>query len=333
MYYYPEIISGLNERLISIINKPNHRHFSVFIKNSYLFHQTPLLNMKNILVPTDFSQCSANAYNYATMLAEHTGATIHLFYALDISFNSGDSQGTRGDVQFMMQLLKLTKARMNKLRKGSAFKNFKVNEVVVMGSLTEKITEIIRKNKIDMVVMGTHGTSGMQQSFVGSNSEKVVRNADIPVLTVRDAVKNPMIKKIIFATDFSYETKIVLRSICAIAEMFDAELILAKVVTQNDFETTHETELQIEDLRKKSKMFNYSTKIYYAHSREQGIRNMADTLGADIIAVGTHGRHGLARLFQGSVAERVVNHSSLPVLTINFHKKLLAAQKAKNNNR
>jgi len=286
--------------------------------------------MKNILVPTDFSQCAANAYNYAALLAEKTGAVIHLFHTLDIpssiqATTGKDTTATTGDVQYMMGLMKLTKNRMKKTRNNKVFKDLRINEIIAIGNITGKISAAVKQYKIDLIVMGTHGLSGMQGNIIGSNSEKVVRNADIPVLTVKDSIKEPKIKKILFGTDFSGETKHVLRAVSNITKIFGAELILAKVVTLNDFESTHETEEQINEFRKKSKLFNYTTKIYYAHSREEGIRNVAETLKADIIAMGTHGRHGLARLFQGSVAEEVVSHSALPVLTINLQKKLMGA--------
>ena len=98
------------------------------------------------------------------------------------------------------------------------------------------------------------------------------------------------------------------------------------MVTPNKFETTSETEKQIEKFRSKSALYDYSVSIYYADSKEDGIRYAAESSGADIIALGTHGRHGLAHLFKGSIAEDVVSHASLPVLTLNFHKKLMESK-------
>ena len=282
--------------------------------------------MKTILVPTDFSENAAAAYDYAALLARKTGATIHLLHILDVPYAEPSPDGenkNKVDVHYMMELMKLTKLRISKLKKNKLFKNVNVIDVIEVGNVPSKIYQASKKYKVDMIVMGTHGISGFQESFLGSNAERVIRNAEIPVLSVRDKIKSSKISTIVFATDFSKETELVLPAISKISEMFNARLILMKIITMVDFQSTHETEKQIEEFWKQNKIYKCPTQIYYAYSREEGIRNFAGNAGADIIALGTHGRHGLAHFFKGSIAEEVVNHASLPVLTFNFHKKLL----------
>src|ERR1035437_7402838 len=282
--------------------------------------------MKTIVVPTDFSENAAAAYDYAALLAGKTGATICLLHILDIPYAAplpaGDSKAT-ADVLYTMEVMKFTKLRISKLKNNKVFKNVKVIDVIEVGNVPSKICIAAKKYKADMIVMGTHGVSGFQESFMGSNAERVIRNAEIPVLSVKNKMKNSKISTIIFATDFSKETGLVLPAISKISEIFKARLILMKIVTMVDFQSTHETEKQMEAFHKKNKAYKYSTEIYYAYSREEGIRNFSENAKADIIALGTHGRHGLAHFFKGSIAEEVVNHALLPVLTLNFHKKLL----------
>lgn len=283
--------------------------------------------MKTILVPTDFSECSASAYNYATMLAEKTKATIYLLHILDIpvpSQSTANGRETTADTHFMMEMMKLTRSRMSKIRNGKTFKNTDVKEIIEVGSIQTKIFDAAKKYKADIIIMGTHGVNGLRPAFIGTNAEKVVRDVEIPVLSIKHTVKNPRIGTILFATDFSKETEYVLRAISRIADLFGAKLVLTKIITPAKFESTMETEKQTESFRMKSELYNYSTHIYYARDKEDGIRQVADRLGANMIALGTHGRHGLAHLFKGSIAESVVNHASLPVLTLNFHKKQMS---------
>ena len=284
--------------------------------------------MKKILVPTDFSECSSAAYSYAALLAEKTGAEICLLHILDIP-NSNPVAATtpdnenQGDTLFMMEMMKMTKAKMKKLKNDVVFKGAVVTEVIEFGSISEKTFGAAKKYNADLIVMGTHGRNGLQETFLGSNAEKIVRDAEIPVLTVKDKVTNPKIENILLATDFSNEVDFVLPAVSRIADLLGSRLVLTKIVTPAGFESTHETEEQIEAFREKSELYNYSSQVYYAYNKEEGIRRMADTFGANMIALGTHGRHGLAHLFNGSIAEDLVNHSSVPVLTINFHKKLM----------
>lgn len=287
---------------------------------------------KSILVPTDFSECSASAYSYAALLAEKMNATIYLLHVLDIPSPSPSANGkreTRMDTHFMMELMKLTKVRMGKLRNEKIFKGADIQEIVEVGSVPEMIFNAVKKYKVDMVVMGTHGVGGLQEKFIGTNAEKTVRNVEIPVLSVKHGVKNPKLESIVLATDFSKETEEVLPAVSALAGLLKAKLILTKIITINNFETSFEVQKHIEKFRSKNKAFSYTTSVYYAKSKEEGIRQSADTLGVDMIALGTHGRHGLSHFFRGSVAEDVVSHASLPVLTINFRKST-ASSKSKN---
>jgi nucleotide-binding universal stress UspA family protein len=287
------------------------------------------MKMKSILVPTDFSESAASAYNYASLLAEKTKATIFLLHVLDIPFPSqsvsGSEVGTRLDTHFMMEMMNLTKTKMKKLRNGKNFKDAEIHEIIEIGSIPDKIFEATKKYKVNMIVMGTHGSRGFQDKFLGTNAEKVVRNAEVPVISVKHPVKNPKIENIVFATDFSKETEYILPQVSEIAGLFKSKLILTKIVTPDKFETTAQTEKQIELLKRKMEFNNFSTNIYYATSKEGGIRTVAEKTGADLIAMGTHGRHGLAHLFKGSIAEEVVCHASLPVLTMNFHRKMLSS--------
>ncbi|TAL63289.1 MAG: universal stress protein [Bacteroidetes bacterium] len=278
---------------------------------------------KSILVPTDFSDCSAAAYSYAALLAEKSDATIYLLHVLDIpspSLSANGNKETRMDTHFMMEMMQLTKARMGKIRNGKTFKGADVEEIIELGSVPEMILKAAQKYKIDMIVMGTHGRNGLQEKFIGTNAEKIVRNAGIPVLSVKHAMKNPKLDTILFAADFSKETEEILPAVSHIAKLLKAKLVLAKIITLNNFETSSQTEKLIEKFRGRNKAFEFSTSIYYADSKEEGIRRSAGALGADMIALGTHGKNGLSHLFQGSIAEDVVSHASLPVFTVNFHR-------------
>src|SRR6185369_5620641 len=81
-------------------------------------------------------------------------------------------------------------------------KDIKVSFILDHGEVNHTITRHIKKNKIDLIVMGTHGASGIREFFIGSNAEKIVRYASVPVITVKQQIKNK-VKNIAFATDLS----------------------------------------------------------------------------------------------------------------------------------
>lgn len=284
---------------------------------------------KTIIVPTDFSDCSAAAYSYAALLAEKMDAMIYLLHVLDIPSPSPSSNGkreTRMDTHFMMEMMRLTHSRMSKVRSSKIFNGLEVTEVIEVGSVPAMILQAVKKYKADMIVMGTHGVSGIQEKFIGTNAEKIVRSVEIPVLSVKHAVKNPRLDTILFATDFSKEADTVFPVVSNLAALFKARLVLTKVITPVNFETTADTEKQMDKFRVANKAYSFASGAYYANSKEEGIRRSADSLGADMIALGTHGRNGIAHFFRGSIAEDVVSHTSLPVLTVNFKKTQQAAK-------
>jgi K+-sensing histidine kinase KdpD len=94
-----------------------------------------------------------------------------------------------------------------------------------------------------------------------------------------------------------------------------------KVVTMLKFETSSKTQKDIQKFKEKFKGKNFTTSLYYDWNKQAGIRHLSDNVNADMIVLGTHGKHGLANFFNGRIAENLVNHSSLPVLTVNIHRK------------
>lgn len=293
--------------------------------------------MKTILVPTDFSECASAAFGYAALIAKKTGAQIYLMHVLDVPFAKTTSTGginieNHSDVPYMMGAMKMTKIKMKKIKSSPVFKNCDVKDVIEIGFISQKINEAAKKYKADMIVMGTHGSRGIDEILIGSNAEHVVRNARVPVLSVKEKITNPKLETIVFASDFSEEGFTVFPILKKFAEPLGAKLNLMKVVTRYDFETTRETQRQIHRFKRRADAFDYPVFIYYDDYKQEGIRRYADSIHADMIALGTHGRHGLSHFFKGSIAEDMVNHSSLPVLTINFQKKINDKKKVVDKN-
>src|ERR1035437_5868691 len=112
--------------------------------------------MKTILVPTDFSENSSAAYDYAVMLAEKRGATIYLLHIIEAPFESPSPDGDNNmiaDANYMMEVMRFTKLRMAKLKSNKLFKNTKVVDIIEVGSVPSKIYQVSKKYKADMIVI------------------------------------------------------------------------------------------------------------------------------------------------------------------------------------
>jgi len=166
-----------------------------------------------------------------------------------------------------------------------------------------------------MIVMGSHGASGLKEMFVGSNAEKVVRSSDIPVLVIKNDHEDFQVYDFVFASDFKKDNKETYKQATDFARAFGAKIHLLMVNTANNFTTTAKAKARILDFIKDYHFENYTLNIYNDESVESGILNFSKEIDADLIGISTHGRQGIAHFFNGSISEDLVNHAKRPVIT------------------
>jgi nucleotide-binding universal stress UspA family protein len=284
--------------------------------------------MKKILVPTDFSIQAEHALDLACELAKKAGAEITLLNVLDIpggsafasSSSSFDVLGAPGyasqmDNVYVVQLYEQTKKKLEEKIQHHRFKDISIGYKLQIGNPYYSISEEIADSKTNLVVMGTTGTSGVEEFLIGSNTEKVVRLAKCPVLTVKQKIAADSIKNIVFASNFVEDQSNLMVELKKLQVLFEAKLHLVKINTPNNFESTRKIRKDVESFVHKNKIQNYTVNIYCDKQEEEGIIYFADDIDADMIALSTHGRTGIMHLLSGSIAEDVVNHSKRPVWT------------------
>ena len=169
----------------------------------------------------------------------------------------------------------------------------------------------------DFIVTGSSGTRGGIRELMGSNVEKIVRKADVPVVVVKDEEVSFPFKDIVFVSDFLQDVSDVFKQVISIAEKCGAHIHLLRVNTQTDFNSIEQGLDPIKEFLKKfPDLDNFSMNVYNEQDVETGINNFLRYKNADLIAMCTHGRTGFLTLFSKSIAEGVTNHSELPVMTI-----------------
>jgi nucleotide-binding universal stress UspA family protein len=180
------------------------------------------------------------------------------------------------------------------------------------------IIDSAHKYKADLIVMGSHGATGLKEFFVGSNTEKVVRTSDIPVLVIKSKNENFDINNFVFATNWKEESKQSLIDAYQMSQKLGAKMNILHVnMPGSTFLTTAEIENKFDTLLKDTALTSdaVTTSIYSDNSIEEGILNFAQKMNADLIGVTTHGRRGLAHFFNNSISEDVANRSEIPVVT------------------
>ena len=271
--------------------------------------------MKKILVPTDFSAQADYALHVAVQLAKKHGCEIYLLHMLELPINEVDALSSHSELPEAMFYMKLARKRFDNLASRSFLKNMKVHEIVKFHQAYDGIIDASKEFKIDLIVMGSHGVSGFKEMFIGSNTEKVVRTSDIPVLVIKNYHKTFKIRNFIFASDFSDENKITFKKAVKFAKLNDATLHLLMVNTPTKFLTTDEADSRMQEFMKGSRFKNYTINIYNDYTIEKGVLNFAHHIDAGLIGMSTHGRKGIAHFFNGSISEDLVNHAKRPVIT------------------
>lgn len=272
------------------------------------------LFMKRILVPTDFSPQAENALKVAAQLAEKHNSVIYLLHTLSIPINISGS----GDVSSMpesLYFIKLAEKNFSELLQKPYLDNIEIHEAIGHGEIYNDVARVTKKSDIDLIVMGSHGASGFKEMFIGSNTEKVVRTSNIPVLVIKNDHPSFKVDKFIFATDFSEEYRYSFNEAQKFAKIVGAKIHLLYVNTPNSFKTSLESRFIMDNFVSGMGVTNYKLVIYNDSSVEKGILNYAKQVDASLIGMSTHGRKGLSHFFNGSISEDLVNHANMPVIT------------------
>ena len=271
--------------------------------------------MKKILVPTDFSEQAENALKVAAILAKKQHAEIYLLHMLEIPIQHLDPGVSHQDVPEALFFMKLAHKKFEDLLASDFLEGITVHETVKADISFNEIKNTCKEFDIDLIVMGSHGATGVKEMFIGSNAEKVVRTSVVPVLVIKNEHDNFEISEFVFASDFKNDNKETYEQAVKFANAFNSKIHLLMVNTVNNFLTSYEAKTRIEDFISGEPFNNYTITILNDVSVEQGILNFAKDVNADLIGISTHGRQGIAHFFNSSISEDLVNHANRPVIT------------------
>ncbi len=274
--------------------------------------------MKNILVPVDFSEHSHYAMEVAASIAKKHNAAIHVVHMMGLA----DATLTRDESKQVFEAMfhmKLAEKRFTELLNQDYLSGVTVYQSVKNYTNFTEINDVAIEVDADLIVMGSHGSSGLKEVFVGSNTEKVVRSSTTPVLVIKEHMKDFNIDRVVFACDFKPENIDSFNRIKSLVAVLGANMQLLYINLPGErFRSTLEIMDRVDQFLALSDAKNLNAKdvaFFNDYTVEDGIFNYSLTNQADVIAIPTHGRRGLAHFFAGSIGEDVVNHSVLPVLT------------------
>jgi len=275
--------------------------------------------MKNILIPTDFSENANNAIGYALQLHKNEKCVFHILntYVPEIIHSRFmasstvliDGVETESKTQLQRTLRIIKKQYPNELYQFNIISSFEI--------LTNKMVEIVENNNIDLVVSGTKGMSSIKQVFMGTNTVKMIKTIkNCPLLGVPENCTYTKPINIALATDLkrSFST-LALNSLLDIAKRFNATIYITHIQTKTKLDKIQQANLKIlEDY-----LSNIKYKIHfltlYAYKSEV-INDFLKENESNMLAL-VYNEHGyLENLMREPVVKNIVNYSSVPILVL-----------------
>ncbi len=281
--------------------------------------------MSNIVVAIDFSECSINAFLHALSIAQHCKHDLILLWVNKTSAEKEKFAGTKevsqGEVQKAFHEL-ISKYKPDLPENNISFK-------IRQGKIYREVTAEAKASNALMIVVGTHGASGFEEFWAGSNANKIVADSPCPVLTIRGGIdiKRPL-SRILLPIDSTMETRQKASLAGYLAKHHGAEIIILKLYTS-----------KIKDVRQNVDL--YSSQVA-RHMEKEGVSYVIDSLepenisdstiqyakamNVNLIVIMTEQETTTANIFMGPFAHQTVNHSPIPVLSIHPKETLAAGQ-------
>lgn len=283
--------------------------------------------MKNILIPTDFSTSSDYALKFCEKVDRHKKSIIHLFHVVEIDMNLTEMELDIEAIDINYDINSIEREIHESVKKASELlrdqstslkeKGFNIETHIISGDPVGEILSFTEQLNIDLIIMGSHGSRGINEVFIGSNAQKINRLSPVPVFTIKNDPVDVDLKNIVFCSDFQEPESIEnLDRMAEIVEYYDASFKLLYINTPNRFKSSLSIIKRIEELTSKSKIKDFEIEIFNADWIEQGIIEYAEHYNPGTIAIGMHSYSGLKKLFRNNITETVINHASAPILSL-----------------
>ena len=272
--------------------------------------------MNTILFPTDFSKNADNALQYAVKIASLTQSKLVLFHSYHVPVTTPDV--VYADYQVYNEELENSfkeklQQKIEEIHKNNPGLTCDIS--VNYGFALDSIINYSESNKVDLIIMGTRGASGLKEVVFGSITASVIEKASCPVLAVPEKAPFKGINKIVFATDLENAEDDTRTKIIEFAKSFDAHLEVLYI--QTELEIDEEKDKIFEHINENVDYPKTSFHIEVFQDIEEGIEKFVKRHNPDVLAMITHKRGAIEKLFHRSITKKMAYHSQLPLLA--FH--------------
>ncbi len=277
--------------------------------------------MRRILLPTDFSLNSWNALKYCLEFFKNDKCTFYLLHVNPIPPYSGAGSSVRTSTTILREsMLKESKAQLRvlqeQIKEYSDNKNHMFITIALYDYFVESVKREVQDKKIDLIVMGTKGASGLKRVTVGSNTGDVITKVKCPLMAVPENASYKIPKEIAFPTDYhiAYDIK-VLDTLIEMVEMNDATLRIVHISKKGE-------DLSEEQIENKDHLHDYLRGVQHSfHSLtstrlETAIQCFVESRDIDIVAMVAKNLNFYQRILFKPRVEEISYHTDIPFLVL-----------------
>lgn len=272
--------------------------------------------MKKILVATDFTKYADYAVSSGASIARQTGAQLILLHVMNRPINSGDdSYENYHDMPGGDTVVSNIQSKLD-----ATVSSYDIKNAKTIYELRYDVFKTILKHsdslQVDLIIMGAYGDSQLEGSFIGSNTERVMLHAKMPVLIVQEQIKDFNIENMVFASEFYDEVYQIFPQMKKIIDLFDTDLHLLKVNTPVLFQRTHDSMKLMTEFSNEFGLKTSTKNIYNDLTIEDGIINFTKSIAADLIAITPDGLWKLAHIFRKNITAKLMKKSIKAILSM-----------------
>ncbi len=273
--------------------------------------------ISKILVPVDLSANSMLALEHATFMAKLFKADIILAHVMETTVSKLDlGTFTASDKKYAEQIIndKLTQLSTEiRLKTGG-----KVSYILKAGKISKGIADATKESNADLIIMGTHGVSGFEEFFIGSNAFTVVTESTVPVITVQTRASKLGFEKIVCPIDSSDPSREKVRFIVELAKKYSSKVHILGILSVDDDDAALALDKRLEQVEKHFAKhdISYTMEMVEGENLAKITMKQAKKQKCDLIVIMTEQEENLTGILMGPYAQQVVNHSKIPVMSI-----------------
>ncbi len=278
-----------------------------------------VFQIKKILIPVDFSEISMLAIERGGFIAQLFKAELVLLHVVEKHWEQFNVIAPELRITAPTELIDAIEKKLEQTAADIRSK-FGVKSISILstGTIFNEMLSVSKEHHVDLVVMGTRGTSGVIDFFIGSNTYKMVTQSVCPVISIQAPAKNLGFTNILLPIDNSAHSRQKVNYAIVLAKQFASTIRILGLAASDDateFKTLGKKIEQIEEYFKKCDV-SYTSKLVEGKNQAKTTSAYAEAKNIDLIIIMTDQDENLTGRLVGTYAQQIINHSKIPIMSI-----------------